>query len=248
MKTTTDILDSLVRGLKATGEFEGVRFVHSRKRRHSEKPLSAFLVACGVGSEETSDREESFCSQLKMYVYAPATAGDRELSLLCQSLSRALWQADEDGNVLSVRMGEVSYDSDMAVLCRVLTVMVGTAAEEKPQDESPKKELAPVYLDGVAVEGVLALSVSEEYPVYPVREMLSRPHPGEIPLSPEFILKLTVDSSRDVAPCRSAFTVTVGDNDNAKSYFGCVVTNIDRKAEDDGSISVQYRLRAESSK
>lgn len=213
------VLDSFVYTLKENPEFSDVRFIHSGRNKFAEKPVESFLVACGVQSESILP-SKGVCGKLKFVVYAPSGEGERRLTQLCERLARNIKDADKDRIIEEVNLESASFDSNLTVWCRRISVLVGLY---EITEEEQQKEDVFLSIGSEDIFGVTAFSALCNKDYHVVRELLCG-DTGERTISREsYVLSLTVRGAEDILEPYKDTGFTLLCKKTNEEYRGCVV-------------------------
>ena len=220
MKKFQSVLDEIVCSLKEKSAFNGVRFIHSGRKKPAEKPVQSFLVACGVKSESVSfSKSGEVVSKgvLEFCVYAPGTEGKRALSEVCEELALALAQVLAADCTQEINMSDAAFDSDLTVWRQAVNVHLRFSRAE--QSESG----ISIEVCGAQVSGVSTLSVLCNRDYYRVKELLTSDTGERVLIKEDYVLTLKLWSTEDIFASHPRGGISLLVKATGDEYTDCAV-------------------------
>lgn len=187
------VLDTVVYALKENPLFSHIKFIHSGRNKYVQKPVESFLVACGVQWEKLVPAQ-GLSGKLEFTVYAPSGESRRTLTELCESMARSIREAQSHRCFEEVSVEKASFDSNLNVWCRCITVKVGMyeISEEEISED------ALLSISGKDIFGVTSFSLSCNRDFHRIKELLAGDMGDRIERDKEVVMTLKIKGLEDV--------------------------------------------------
>ncbi len=243
-----DILDSLVKALKAKPEFASVRFIYGGKSTPAEKPVESFLVACSVGKTQREVSALGFeeSAELEFTVYAPHNSGRRELTAFSGNLYHALEECDAEKLISRIKLASAVYDSDICTQYQRVTAVVNYSelqqeTEEDSEDNSSERDI-PINVNGGFVSGVTAFEEIYTKEYYSVKEFLGGITGRVLPVESTQMLEIKCSNPVYIFELEDIPYLTVENLQTGRAYQNCSLRKARHSLSKEGEVLYVYTL------
>lgn len=223
-----NILDNLVKTVKATEAFSQVRFIHAGKTANAEKPVESCFVACGVGvvhKEKDILGNRKFTAQLEFQIYVPYTQGARELSALAVSLMDTLDRYDTEGEISEVKISDPVYDDNLCTLTQKVSAQLMWEIVPEETQELPESSTVSIVLNGIQVQ-VLSFVAQMQDDVYVLRELLAGDTDRCVSRGRKYTLTVTAECACDPFEGLEDINITLSSGSVVRTFENCIVTKV----------------------
>lgn len=139
-------VDTIIRAVKSSPDFDGVRFVKGYKNRKSEKPVAGFLAVVNIENLKRdrtffnnkhilSDNVCTMTALLRVRLMCGITRSGEGLTRFGMKLCAEIGKADSQGFVTEIGMSPVGFDADTEAVYRDVLAEMKFAVSEVEQCE-----------------------------------------------------------------------------------------------------------------
>ncbi len=225
------ITDNLIRNARRDEKLKDVRFVKAYRKDKAERPVSGFLgvVNFKKAESEMSAEGEIYRTELEIILYNCESESGEALGITALNLTKALKTADKDGFIANMTVGAIDYDSNNGAIFRSVNVKLSAIYTDGVMKKYPDSEnedsgtAAPyVYINDVKINGVLSLSVKEEFEsAVSYYEILSEEPWLSTAQKKGYTIEISLSDDKFSDITESDFTLTAVYGESSVSYRGC---------------------------